>query len=301
MYLELQFNTTEFPFSSECFGTSRDNLQHPDQLPQFLFGDLHETFNFYLVVLLLEQHLPVNFREKLIEKIRPTDIGAKNFFGDIGGNVTRYPNDAETTAVYYHALLKTNVVTEMEIEAIARSVYDNVNDDGLISLYYVPKDHSRYNRLDAVCMINMVRFAYAQRHERFIERSEDYIFDWLSSGNYKSGTLYYPSPYTFLYFCSQLASTNYLTKTRFTGTLRREFNQIEPKDLKYPLDYALIILTGIELEIRHEYLIGKLLDMQNDDGSWPADAMYMSNQTKIHFGSACISTIFSVLALIETI
>lgn len=231
--------------------------------------------------------------------MRPTSIRTLNFF--IGGSQEDFPDDSDCTSVCYHALLKTNAVTEQEVSRIARITYENVNDDGLLLTYYVTKDHRRYNRLDAINMINVIRFAYAQRHEKFTQRSEDYVFDWLNSGHYKSGTLYYPSPYAFLYFCAKLTSTNYSTKMRFTDTLRREFSQINTESLKYPLDYAFVILTGVGLGVDNEVLVEKLLGMQNEDGSWPADALYYTNGLKMYCGSTSISTIFSVLALIETI
>lgn len=301
MYLELQLDKGKFPFSSDYFGTNRDGLEYCPKLPQFPFGDLHETFNLYMLVLLLEKHLPSSFRTKLIETMRPKEIGPLNFFGDINGDFERFPNDPETTAVGYHALLKTNTITVVELASLAQSLYENVNDDGVLQIYYVSKESPRYNRVDPVSIINMIMFAYAQRHESLVKLSEDYVFNWLDSGSYKSGTLYYPSPYAFLYFCSQLASTNYQTKTRFMDTLRREFNQINQDDLKYPLDFALNILTGAKIGFLNETLIEKLLDMQTEDGSWPADALYTTNQTKIYFGSKSLGTLFSVLALIETI
>lgn len=299
--MELQLETNKFPYSSDCFGTSRNDFYSIENLPQFPFGDLHEAFNMYIIVLFLEKHLPASFRSKLIDTIRPQKIGQPvNFFGDISGDCERFPNDPETTAVCYHALLNTNTVTEMEIASLAKSVYDNVNDDGVIQLYYVSKENPRYNRLDAVSIINMLRFAYALRHENLVKISEDYVFNWLNSGNYKTGTLYYPSAYTFLYFCSLLASTNYQTKARFVGPLRQEFAQINQEDLKFPLDYALSVLIGVELGVHNESLIKKLMDMQTEDGSWPADAMYATNKTKIYFGSKSLSTIFAILALMET-
>lgn len=298
-YLELQMATKKYPFSSDCFGTSRNDLRFNSHLPQFPFGDLHECFNLYIMTLFLEKHVPANFRKQLIEKIRPKEIGPLNFFGDINGNCDRFPNDPETTAVCYHALLKTNTVTEMDVRSLAQSVYDNVNDDGVIQLYYVTKDHPRYNRLDAISITNMLRFAYALRNEASVKLSEDYVFNWLQTGNYKSGTLYYPSAFTFLYFCSQLASINYRTRARFMDTLRMEFEQINQDDLKYPLDFAFYILTGAEIGVRNEDLIQKLVNMQTQEGCWPSDALYATNKTKIYFGSKAISTIFAVLALIE--
>lgn len=295
MYLELQLDTQKFPFSSDCFGISRSDLKSAAEFPQFPFGNLHDTFNLYVLLLVLEQHLPSNFRSKLIEKMRPNKIGTVNFFVDC----KRFPDDLDTTAVFYHSLLKTHTVTEREIAPLAQSIYKHVDENGVLLTYFVSKENARYNRSDAVSIINIVRFAYEQGHENLIKPSEDYVFDWLNSGKYKSATLYYPSAYTFLYFCSQHATTNNRTKTRFMDTLRREFNQINQEDLIYPLDYALTILTGVELGIRNEYLTEKLLDMQNEDGSWPADAMYYTNKSKIYFGSKSISTIFSVLALMQ--
>lgn len=84
-------------------------------------------------------------------------------------------------------------------------------------------------------------------------------------------------------------------------TLRCEFNQIKQEDLKYPLDYAQTILTGAKVGIYDQISIQKLLDMQNEDGSWPVDAIYATNKMKIYFGSKSISTMLSVLALMETI
>lgn len=301
LYLQLQLETKEYPFSSDSFGKDRSHLQFSATVPDFSFGDLHESFNLYVLVLFLEKHLPVSFRKQVIEKIRPKEIGPLNFFGDINGSCDRFPDDPETTAVCYHGLLKTNAVTERELATLAQSIFENVNDDGVIQTYFVTKDKPRYNRLDAVTIINILRFAYALRQESSVKLSEDYVFNWLKSGDYKSGTLYYPSSYTFLYFCSLLASTNYQTKARFTDTLRCEFNKIDQEDLKYPLDYALNILTGEQLkEVRNESLIEKLLDLQTEDGSWPADAFYATNRTKVYFGSKSLSTIFAVLALMET-
>ncbi|XP_037041526.1 uncharacterized protein LOC119078158 [Bradysia coprophila] len=251
------------------------------------------------------KHLPSTFRNKLIAAVRPNKIATVNFFADISditGDRQLFPDDQDTTAVCHHALLATHTVNEDDLLSLSQSIYENVNDDGVLQAYYVSKDNSRYNRIDAVCIINILRFAYAQRHERFVQRSEDYVFDWLISGKYKSGTIYYPSAYTFLYFCSLLASTNYQTKIRFMDTLRREFDQIKLEDLKYPLDYAQTILTGAKIGLYDESLIEKLLEMQNmEDGSWPADALYCTHRVKVYYGSKSISTILSVLALMETV
>ncbi|CAG7718927.1 unnamed protein product [Allacma fusca] len=153
---------------------------------------------------------------------------------------------------------------------------------------------------DAAACVNVLILAYRLKQEEKVRDTEDYVSDWLISGKWKNGTLYYPTGLAFLYFLSVLIKSNKKARARFESHVLKS---VKDCSVKFPLDFAFkkLILDNLQVEEPNDArkLEKELLNMQKEDGSWPADAAWW-HKDKVYWGGEGISTIFALAALISS-
>lgn len=66
---------------------------------------------------------------------------------------------------------------------------------------------------------------------------------------------------------------------------------------EYPLDLAMRTALADTLGIDNELERRKLLKLQEQDGSWPADALFHYGSQQDYFGSKALTTAFSIKGL----
>ncbi|CAG7724644.1 unnamed protein product [Allacma fusca] len=252
-----------------------------------------DQFTHFLALDLLGNELSYTVRSKLLDYLRPSEFNTLSYFFD--PNI--FPADVDSTALGYTSLLKAGIITQENVFPSAKKVFENVNDNGVVEVHFKPAIERRQNMVCASMCCNVLRLAYTLRQENQVQKTEDYVFEWLKSGKWKTGTLYYPSGFAFLYFCSTFVKINYRVKKRF-ATMVRTAIEDSLQNCRFPLDYALVLLALENLGCKkHSQGISKvLLGMQENDGSFPEDAIW-GDRYRVLWGGKALSTIFIVGAL----
>jgi hypothetical protein len=65
----------------------------------------------------------------------------------------------------------------------------------------------------------------------------------------------------------------------------------------FPLDIAQRVISARWLRIADGGESQKLIDLQEDDGCWPADSLFRCGRKRIFFGSRMVTTAFALRAL----
>ncbi|CAG7821423.1 unnamed protein product [Allacma fusca] len=290
-YLETLYEKKPWAFSATSY--TRDRKIFTDSY-DYKFTGLPETFTHFLALDLLGKHLSPLVRSKLVDSLRPSKLQTLNYFVD----PSRFPDDVDTTVLGYTTLLKARVLTEDNVLPVAETVFGNVDDNnGLVELHFKSAEKRRQKIICACVCSNVLHFAYTIRQESKLQKTEDYVFDWLKSGNWKQGTLYYPSGFPFLYYCSNFVKMNYKVQRRFGPVLLSAIKD-SLKDCRLPLDYALLLLALENLGERDysEEISEILLGLQEDDGSYAPDAIW-GDRHGVLYGGKAFSTIIIIGAL----
>ncbi|CAG7680845.1 unnamed protein product [Allacma fusca] len=293
-YLETLFGNKPWAFSSTSYTKDRINFTNTYH---HKYGGQPEKFTHYLALDLLGEHFTPAVRSKLEDSLHPSKLETLNYFVD----QSIYPSEADTTSLGYITLLKAGLVTKDSILPVAEIVFGNVTDNGVVELHFKPiTEERRKGTICACTCANVLHLAYTLGEESKLRKTESYVFDWLNLGNWKRGTLYYPNCYAFLYFCSNFADMDSKVQEKFRTVLLAAIkNSIQ--DCRFPLDYALVILALTNLDqTEHLQEISEiLLGMQEEDGSFPPDAMW-GDRHGVLWGGKALSTILIVGALAAT-
>ncbi|CAG7673332.1 unnamed protein product [Allacma fusca] len=291
-YLENLLESKSWPFSCILYSTTRKEFTEN-------YASAHkgydEVFTHYLALNLLGNYLSPSMRKQLIESLLPKSFGTLCYFV----SYDTMPDDVDTTSLGYATLLKMNALTESDVMDAAEKVFSNKTDDGLIDLFMNPSKKLK-NICDAAACVNVLILAYRLKQEKKVKETEDYVFHWLTSGQWKNGTLFYPTGLIFLYFLSVLIKSNKKARTRFESHVLKS---VKDCAVEFPLDLAFkkLILANLQIEEPDDVLEleRNLLNMQREDGSWPADAAWW-HWDNVYWGGEAISTIFVVAALIAS-
>jgi hypothetical protein len=134
-----------------------------------------------------------------------------------------------------------------------------------------------------------------------------YVRDHLKSGDYLSGTRYYPAPETFLYYVSRLCRRFLDCRATLAADLARALDERRvaapcpgtAADPSAPLNLAQRVIASCNAG-RLDGLRGDLDDLlgsQLSDGSWPAAPFYSLGKRALYFGSPALTTMFVVKAI----
>ncbi|CAG7721661.1 unnamed protein product [Allacma fusca] len=290
-YLENLFESKPWAFSATS--CTKDRITF-NEIPDYRLSRHPERFTHFTALDLLQKELSSFVRSTLLQSLTPSTPSTMNYFLDC----RLFPDDVDTTALGYAVLLEAQLVNKDEVLPIAELVFGNVNTHEVVEVYIKPAEDRKKNLVDACSCANALRLGYMLGQESKLEKTEKYVFEWLKSGKWKQGTIYYHSGFPFLYFCSNFVKTNQKVQKKFRSILTSAIeNSLE--DCKLPLDYAMVLLALENLGIRDysESISTVLLQMQEEDGSWPADAIW-GNTHGVLFGGKAVSTIFIVGALV---
>lgn len=190
-----------------------------------------------------------------------------------------------------------------KFRAVSKKILDNVNEAGIIQVYFPPRGE-RKNRIDATICASAMRLLYQAGLDADAKTTEDYMYQTLESKSYLEGTWFYPLPDAFLYYLAKAIVLSPRALDRFHSLLVENLQE-RLGTTSHPLDLAMRILTVTTLglvandaileKMNEEKL--KLESLQKQDGSWPKDALYKAGRSDTYFGGKEISTAFSVSAL----
>lgn len=155
--------------------------------------------------------------------------------------------------------------------------------------------NQRQNRIDPVVSANALYLAHLLGRGEEMNQTEKWLMETLHSGSYQTGTRYYQSPDSFLYFMGKLAKFPELSdkmKAKLAEQLQQRIGKTE-----YPLDLAMRTALADSLGINNDSEKQKLLRLQDQGGSWPADALFHYGGQQGYFGSKALTTAFSIKGL----
>jgi hypothetical protein len=204
------------------------------------------------------------------------------------------PFDTDVSSWALSTLLEMGEISRDAVSKTVDETISNVNNNGIIQIYFEPCD--KENRIDHVGIGNALYLINLFDRGTEASKSEDYIFEILRNRAYLEGAYYYHSPDTFLYILSSLVEKFPYFNKRFGKLLKNEIqNRIDKT--KWPLDLAMRVSSAKRVQINNETDEKELLNLQKEDGSWPADAIYHYGRKVGYFGSSVITTAFAIEAL----
>ena len=221
--------------------------------------------------------------------------GRMNYFEKRGA----IPDDVDTTAFGLSLLSEMGRVDLELARRSAKTVTENVDNDGLIKVYF----SDQKDTLDHVTATNALYFANLFGLRDATTKTENWVADMLLSGEYLKGSRYYEPPEAFLYFLSRAASRFPSLGARVAKplieALRKRVDRIGPLPLEhqYPIDSAMRVTTFRNMGLVNNFDRDNLLEMARPDGSWPTDSFFKYGDKQVYFGSPAMSTAFAVEAL----
>lgn len=209
----------------------------------------------------------------------------------------KFPADVDCTSIGASILLNEGIASTAVIRSVADKVIDNVNEDGVIQVYFPPRGE-RENRLDPIVCANAMYFVHLVGRGDEIKATEDFVYKALEDEAYLEGTRYYPSPDMFLYFLSRAVMVSPELGERFDPLLEARIAQ-RIGCTTYPIDLAVRIILCSRYKISNEVDTRQLLEAQAGEGNWPADAFFRCARDTLFFGGESLTTAFAVAALEE--
>ncbi len=125
--------------------------------------------------------------------------------------------------------------------------------------------NERQNRIDPVVSANALYLANLLGRGEEMKQTEQWLLETLHTSSYQSGTRYYQSPDSFLYFMGRLAKFQDLSD-KINDKLAEQVQQRIGKT-EYPLDLAMRITLADSLGVDNDSEKRKLLLLQEQGGS----------------------------------
>lgn len=269
----------------ECLCSKNDEFTPPHfQIPP-------ETFSSMVILdLLVDIEFDERIKSILIQKVINTQRsdGLYTFFKESD----LLPPDVDCIALAYTTLIKAQAIKSELLEYPLNTILSNVNAEGLIEVFVDPK---RFDRVDIVVCANTIYFAYLCEKNENVKITEDFIYHSLEAQNYKKGSRYYPSKFTFLYMISRLLDFPVLHK-KFSCLLHQNLKE-EMDTANNPLELAMCIICAKKLGNECSEKKRELASLQLEDGGWSACTFYKNGRSSEFFGSRYITTAFAIRAL----
>ncbi len=205
-----------------------------------------------------------------------------------------FPEDLDTTSMVLSFLLTNKKLTRKEVLPVAEHMINNRNKNGVIQVYFDDKRP----RVDAIVTINvlylMYQIGWGQREE--LQKSIEFVYDYLVNKTYLEGTRYYPSPDVFLFFLSRLVTGYPDDFTKFFAPLKENLlSRVNSTTFSAERAFRVIALKKLGIANRIDFL--KMLDEQLEDGGWPMYGLFIAAKSKTYFGSRELSSSFALEAL----
>ncbi len=250
-----------------------------------------ETSNILIEEVLLKYHPRRNISKdtiKYLKKLSNNELFT--YFEDR----SLYPPDSDFNAIGYSLLFELGYANTKEANIILNILLSNIDENGIVNVWITNSD--RPKRIDHVVATNVIYLAYLLGREKETIVSEDWIYNILVNNEYQKGSRYYNSPDAFLFALSRLTSKFPLFNERFNKPLREHVeNRI--KEVEFIIDIAMLIIVAKSLDIPVDYYQNKLINMQNDDGSWQSDALFRFGSVNKYFGSQALTTAYAIRSL----
>jgi hypothetical protein len=218
-----------------------------------------------------------------------TTPGGKIFFF---AEHSRLPLDAETTAYGLGILKKHGAIGNRIVDNILEEIAGNVDTEGRVRVYFEPCP--KENRTDIVSAVNILYLFYVMGQEKRVEKTEAWIRNTLRSRVWESR--YYHSADAFPYFLSRLVAA---FPDKFLGCRQQLLKAVHRRHSAsmYPLDLAMRVAASKRLGVVPVGEEAHLAAQQQEDGGWPADAIYHWGRSRGYFGSRVISTALAIEAI----
>jgi len=278
-YLESEHQNGHFP---SYISTSRDMIQ-----PQI---STREIFSTLVITDTILKNKPYNETTRAILQYieQKKQQGQFTFFEDR----SVYPPDTDANALGYSVLLEAGRVTEQDAHQVLNLILNHRDENGLVQVW-LSKD--RPNRIDPVVGANALYLATLLGRSSEIAQTEKWLIETLDSNSYLTGSRYYQSPDSFLYFMGRLIKFPELAEKMKAKLAIHTQQRIEKTE--YPLDLAMRTALADTLGVSNELEKQKLLQLQEQGGSWPADSLFHYGNQQGYFGSKAMTTAFSIKAL----
>jgi len=249
----------------------------------------------FILDLLYDSQLEAKTKNDLLDLLRnnSTKEGLYSYFVD-----ERFlPPDVDDTALALASLIKANRISVSAASYAVDQILSNVSPEGIIEVFFV-SDGPLKGEIDPVVCANALYVIYMLGKENQAKKTESFVYETLQSGNYPY--LYYPSEDMFLYMVSRLVHS--------FPEMRKKFGEILSKRVvarigssEDPIDLAARVIAGKSVGIKNASESKKLLDLQNEDGSWRDDVFFQakrpSNGKLYFYGSKEVTTAFAIRAL----
>lgn len=207
------------------------------------------------------------------------------------------PPDTDCTAVAFSLAARALRIQADALSRVATRIGSNICPDGIIQVYFDPGG-KREGLVDHVVCVNALYLLNQAGQADCAVKTESYVLSALNTGSFLSGSRYYHSPETFLYFLTRLVTA---FPERYQGWAPsliarvRERQGLESR----PLELAQRVLTATRLGVDAAIDAWLLQRRVQVNGSFPADALFRYGRSSRYFGGGAITTAFAARALLE--
>lgn len=249
-----------------------------------------ETSNILITEVLLKYHPNKQISKEAFSKLLSlAEYDLLTYFED----KNLYPPDSDVNALAYSILFDLNLIKRDKVEYILSIILKSTNENG-ISLVWITDDQNK-KYTDHVVSTNIIYLAMLLNQDEKVEKDNEWIKSIFWSNQYKQGSRYYNSPYAFLFAINRLVNRF----PRFDESIKKELANIISKQKKdeSTIDLAIRIIIAKSFRLETNILEQTLLDQQEADGSWPANALFKFGSKNMYFGSKALTTAYSIRAL----
>jgi len=206
----------------------------------------------------------------------------------------RLPADADCTGLAHSLLWEAGLLDEDAAFEAAERLRRNTTQDGVLKVYFT-EAADRGDLVDPAVCANALHFLNHLGWAPRAERSERFLFETLERQSYLGGTRYYPAPETFLFFVTRLATDFPVRYQGLLPVLRRHLRpRLGQPGTSLVLAFRALAARRLALEASAER--ARLLRLQRDEGTWPADGFFRYGRTQQMFGSEAVTTALALSA-----
>ena len=147
--------------------------------------------------------------------------------------------------------------------------------------------------------LNVIRlfFRFDRGHQKELEPTKRWVQDVLYHRAYLNGTRYYQSPDTFLYFYARLLLENPHSDVSRDEVVLRERLIERVNGEGDAMSLAMRVLACHFVGIRNELDLKRLLDKQQEDGSFAIGWLCQYGKTQMKLGNRALTTALAIRAI----
>ncbi|KAI5456631.1 Haloacid dehalogenase-like hydrolase-domain-containing protein [Mariannaea sp. PMI_226] len=203
------------------------------------------------------------------------------------------PDDLDTTSYALRLLHHEESAVHSSLDQMVSP--SCTTPDGIVKVFFnKPED-----RVEPTVCINVVRvfYSYGRGNQLELQATKDWIHDVLFYRGYLKGTRYYPSPDVFLYFFAQLLHENPVSDLSRWLPLFRE-RLIERVNCEGDsMSLAMRVLACELVGLSNKTDLRRLLDLQEEDGSFGLGWLCRYGKSGIMIGSRGLTTAVAISAI----